>query len=155
MNLDRLALKIPPPVQTIMVAALMYAVRPLWPNGAWQLPAAPWWLLAFVVAALVIGLAALTAFGRAGTTKTPLHPERASQIVRSGIYAHSRNPMYLALLLLLAAWAVWCGHLLSWLGLPLLVWSLTRLQIVPEERILTAKFGAEYTAYQAQVRRWL
>lgn len=32
---------------------------------------------------------------------------------------------------------------------------ITRFQIVPEERILAARFGAEYAAYAARVPRWL
>jgi protein-S-isoprenylcysteine O-methyltransferase Ste14 len=32
---------------------------------------------------------------------------------------------------------------------------LTRFQIVPEERLLAAKFGASYEAYRRAVRRWV
>jgi protein-S-isoprenylcysteine O-methyltransferase Ste14 len=30
-----------------------------------------------------------------------------------------------------------------------------RFQIIPEERVLSAMFGAAYSEYQAEVRRWL
>ena len=32
---------------------------------------------------------------------------------------------------------------------------ITRLQIVPEERALQARFGAAYDAWRARVRRWI
>jgi protein-S-isoprenylcysteine O-methyltransferase Ste14 len=32
---------------------------------------------------------------------------------------------------------------------------MNRFQIAPEERALEARFGAQYTAYRARVRRWL
>jgi protein-S-isoprenylcysteine O-methyltransferase Ste14 len=32
---------------------------------------------------------------------------------------------------------------------------LTRFQIVPEERALSAKFGEQFDAYRQRVRRWL
>jgi protein-S-isoprenylcysteine O-methyltransferase Ste14 len=38
--------------------------------------------------------------------------------------------------------------------LELVVW-LDRFQIQPEERALLARFGAEYSHYMTQVRRWI
>jgi protein-S-isoprenylcysteine O-methyltransferase Ste14 len=32
---------------------------------------------------------------------------------------------------------------------------ITRFQIIPEERVLTSLFGAEYEAYKGRVRRWV
>jgi protein-S-isoprenylcysteine O-methyltransferase Ste14 len=32
---------------------------------------------------------------------------------------------------------------------------MTRYQIKPEERALSAKFGPEFAQYMAQVRRWI
>ena len=47
------------------------------------------------------------------------------------------------------------GALSAILGLPAFVGYITRFQILPEERILEAKFGSACTAYRARVRRWL
>ena len=41
------------------------------------------------------------------------------------------------------------------LGAPVFVLYLNRFQIGPEEAALRRRFGAEYVAYTAQVRRWL
>ena len=63
--------------------------------------------------------------------------------------------MYLGIALLLAAWATYLAHALALVAWPLFIAYLTRFQIVPEERHLREKFGPEYAAYQAHVRRWL
>jgi protein-S-isoprenylcysteine O-methyltransferase Ste14 len=150
--------KIPPPVWWLLAAVAMWLadrwvpVLRLDADVAWPLRA----LLAGAIALAGLALVgeALLRFRRAHTTMHPLHPEEASRLVVAGTYRYTRNPMYLGLLLLLAAWALWLGSLSVWLVLPLFVAALTRLQIVPEERALAAKFGADYRAYRGAVRRW-
>lgn len=63
--------------------------------------------------------------------------------------------MYVALTLLLVAWALWLGGWLVWAGPMALVLWLDRFQIRPEERAMEARFGGDYMRYRAQVRRWL
>jgi protein-S-isoprenylcysteine O-methyltransferase Ste14 len=94
-------------------------------------------------------------FRRIKTTVNPLHPERASSIVTTGIYQHTRNPMYVGIAFVLLGCFVAFGGLSALIGLPAFIWYITRFQIIPEERVLSAKFGGEYTAYLASVRRWL
>ena len=108
-----------------------------------------------VAVSLVIGVAALLGFRRARTTVNPLSPEKASALVVSGLYRWTRNPMYLAMLLLLIGWA---GLIANWAALailPLFVIYLNRFQIEPEERALRARFGEEFDNYCRKVRRWL
>ena len=52
--------------------------------------------------------------------------------------------MYFGLVLLLAAYYLYGPMLLSPIGLILVIWFLTRFQILPEERILHRKFGEQY-----------
>lgn len=63
--------------------------------------------------------------------------------------------MYVGLLLSLAGWAAYLWHLLPVIGLPLFAWYITEFQIKPEERILASRFGAQFTEYLSQVRRWV
>ena len=63
--------------------------------------------------------------------------------------------MYLGLFLVLAGWA---AHLANAAALPgplLFALYVTRFQILPEERALTARFGAEFDAYKLRTRRWI
>ena len=47
------------------------------------------------------------------------------------------------------------GNAAAFLGLPLFVVYITAFQIQPEERVLSAQFGAPYLQYFQQVRRWI
>ena len=107
------------------------------------------------LAGLAIGTIAFFQVRRAGTTVNPRKPHEASALVTSGVYRFSRNPMYLADVLLLAAWAAWLASAAALIGLPLFIVYLNRYQIELEERALQARFGAAYAAYRATVRRWL
>jgi protein-S-isoprenylcysteine O-methyltransferase Ste14 len=102
-----------------------------------------------------LALAAFAQFLRARTTIDPFKPERASTLVTHGVYRLTRNPMYVSLLLLLLAHAIhlWAPPALA--GPVAFAAYVTRFQIIPEERALEAKFGAEFCEYKRRVRRWL
>ena len=147
--------KIPPPVVGLLVAGLMWGLA-AWPP-ALGLPAGVRLPLAAALAVAGVGfdILGLVAFRRHRTTINPLRPERTSALVTGGVYRITRNPMYVGLALLLTAWAVWLSALWPFAGPALFVAYINRFQIVPEERVLEEKFGDEFRAYAARVRRWL
>jgi len=112
--------------------------------------AAAFWLSGFVVSVL-----GFLAFRRAKTTVNPVQPDKASSIVSAGIYGFTRNPMYVGLTCLLLGWTVYLAVPWTLLGPIVFVLYMTRFQIQPEERVLTAKFGREYGDYKDRVRRWV
>jgi protein-S-isoprenylcysteine O-methyltransferase Ste14 len=63
--------------------------------------------------------------------------------------------MYVALTLLLCAWAAWLLSPGSALGPLLFALFIDRFQIVPEERAMRARFAEAYDAYRLRTRRWL
>lgn len=147
--------KIPPPVVAVLVAAAMWAVSSFQPS----LPLAPT-VRQFAAAALAIvgvtfDLLGLFAFRRSETTVNPLKPSKASALVTGGVYRITRNPMYVGLAFVLTAWAVHLSMLWPFVGPVLFVLYITRFQIAPEEQAMRSKFGEEYAAYAARVRRWL
>lgn len=150
-----LKLKIPPPVYALLVAAFMWFLNSTVPVFYWIKE--PWNALAFALVAvgICIDLYAVSLFWRAKTTVNPLKPDNSQSIVESGLYRFTRNPMYLGMLFILAGFAVWLGSLTPLLGLPLFVLLITIQQIIPEEQILTNKFGQPYLDYKHRVRRWL
>jgi protein-S-isoprenylcysteine O-methyltransferase Ste14 len=99
--------------------------------------------------------AGLLSFRHARTTVNPMKPQSAASLVRSGVYSISRNPMYLGLLVVLFAWAAYLSTVWALLGPLVYVLYINRFQIAPEERILSAKFGASYAEYKARVRQWI
>ena len=110
---------------------------------------------AIVLLALSLMLASGYQFRTVRTTVNPLTPDQTSQLVTNGIYAFSRNPMYVSFVLLLVALAIYLGHFYAY-GLPLVfAWHITRVQIMPEETALHLLFGKEYEHYCANVRRWI
>jgi protein-S-isoprenylcysteine O-methyltransferase Ste14 len=107
-----------------------------------------------VAAGFLIGILGVATFRRAKTTVDPTKP-RASSLVTWGVYAVSRNPMYLGGLIMLLGWALFLSNALAFLFLPAYILYINRFQIAPEERALTSLFGATYAAYQVRARRWL
>jgi len=153
--LRALELKVPPVAQFFVAAGIMWLLARLVPRASFTFPGQ---LLAASVVLLVaglVGMAGVRAFARAETTFNPLRPDGATRLVAHGIYRRSRNPMYLALLLALAAWGILLGNAAALPVLPAFVAVVTRLQIHPEERALATMFGEDFAAYARQVRRWL
>lgn len=140
---------------TLLGALGMWLIARYFPATPLEIPYRPALCSALVISAGVLDLAALLAFHRAKTTASPLRPEASSVLVVSGLYRHSRNPMYCGLLLMLGAWACYLAQALPFLVLPVFVLAMNRFQIIPEERILAARFGASYAVYLKTVRRWI
>jgi protein-S-isoprenylcysteine O-methyltransferase Ste14 len=84
----------------------MWGVARTLPSRRIAGPARIWIALAVAALAVVIALAAVAAFLRARTTINPTTLPASSSLVTAGVFGISRNPMYLSLLSLLVAWAV-------------------------------------------------
>ena len=140
-----------------LCGAFAWGIAYAWPAGLIALPSSLRLALvaSLAVLGLLLNLRPKLAFGRAGTTVNPLRPASSCVLVTAGLHRVSRNPMYLGHALLLAAWACWLRHPAALVGVPLYLVYVTRYQILPEERALSATFGAAYDAYRARVRRWL
>ena len=108
-------------------------------------------LLALIGQAIRIGTIGLAYIIRGGKDRLPY----ADTLVTSGIYAHTRNPMYLGNAFLLAGLAIATD---SWvfvlIGVPIAV-ALHVTMIAAEEDFLRGKFGAEFIDYcRATPRIW-
>jgi len=142
-----------PPLLLVVLAALGMARLPAAPARPPSLQSVAALLL--MLAGVAVCVAGVLAFRRDRTTVDPMHPEQASRLVIVGVYRHSRNPMYLGFVIALAGWALWLGSPLAAGVVAGVALYLDRLQIVPEERALQARFGEAFTGYCRQVRRWL
>jgi protein-S-isoprenylcysteine O-methyltransferase Ste14 len=92
-------------------------------------------------------------FKKVGTQVPTNQP--ASELVISGVYRFSRNPMYMGMVSFLFGIGICAGSL--WLGaaaLPLI--GCLAFYVVPrEEAYMERAFGSKYLDYCKKVRRWL
>jgi len=127
-------------------------------NRRWPVPIAAGSLttiagVVFVLGWMALAFASIGQFRRSKTSIVPIRP--AAAFVLAGPYHYTRNPMYVSLALLTVAGGLFLN---TWWPIVMLVPTLAFVQqfvIVPEERYLQRRFGAEYEAYTHRVRRWL
>lgn len=151
----RLELKVPPDVVALVTAGVMWLVSMVTPSLDVRLVYRVLVASVLFVPAVVLVVTARTAFARARTTFDPTAPERSSHLVTTGVYRLTRNPMYLGTLLALLAVGALLSNPLSFILCAAFVLYMNRFQIVPEERVLGARFGRAYEAYAHKVRRWI
>jgi protein-S-isoprenylcysteine O-methyltransferase Ste14 len=142
-----------PPTLTLaafLIGGGLEWLRPTCIHGGW-LRSVFGLLLAAGGVALIA--AAMRQFRAAGTN---IETDRPSEvIVTTGLYARSRNPIYVAMAVILVGLGLAVDSL--WviaMVVPLL--GVLRFGVIArEERYLTRKFGEPYRAYTAAVRRWV
>jgi protein-S-isoprenylcysteine O-methyltransferase Ste14 len=151
----RLQLKVPPLLLTILFGIAMWGISLVTP--ALELPTtvrgATCVLL--ITFGMVVVVAGAISCRRVGTTVNPTTPESSSALVVDGIYQFTRNPMYLGMLLWLAAFSTWLANLYAMALCIAFVFYMNRFQIGPEERALETLFGDSYRDYCERVRRWI
>ncbi len=143
-----------PPILQVVVLAAAFALEHLVPlsamprQGAWH--SAGWAVFTLGFALAISGIAH---FRKVGTAVDPT--ARARVLAASGIYAFTRNPMYLGVTVAFLGLAFALGS--TWLLILSLIMpaALYKLAIAPEEAYLRRRFGADYERYCARVRRWL
>jgi len=152
---DRAAIHTQPPLIFFACLGMGILLEYIFPfrfiTGAW-----PVRIISGCFILLASGLIAVSAFMALNKNKTSFNPAKSTKkIVCEGSFRFSRNPLYLALLLLLGVAAVVAGSV--WLVLAILILFILfeRFAIRPEEKYLTDKFGEDYLNYKASVRRWL
>lgn len=106
-----------------------------------------------VIVAIAIGLLAIVQMKLRRTTLAPFG--KPAQLVATGVFRFSRNPIYLADVILLAGLYIYWGAILALPMVPLFALILRDYFIIGEERRLAETFGAKYDAYAARTRRWL
>lgn len=106
----------------------------------------------------LVGLGVILTLGAAAQmalARTTVIPRRdPSSLVTTGLFAWSRNPIYLSDLIILLGAILWLDAILA---LPLLagfVWLIQTRFIHDEEARLTLAFGPEFDLWAARTRRW-
>ena len=142
-----------PPVWLVACIAAAWALANHAPVLGVALPfqeVAGWTLIVLGAALMVYSIAAFWRF------KTSVIPRQTpSALIDQGPYRISRNPIYLADLLILAGIVLLLGALSALVTVPMFWAAIHYRFILPEETVLKETFGAAYETYCASVRRWL
>lgn len=147
-------LKLPPVLVFVIFSGLMYVVSWFLPVGDFDFFGRLFLMIILLAIAAIVALFSLAQFFLLKTSVDPRTPSKASKLVTNGIYRYTRNPMYLALLLVLLALGLWLGNAFNALLTAGFVGYMNRFQIIPEEEALIDLFSKEYQQYCTQVRRW-
>ena len=101
---------------------------------------------------VLIGVA-LGLFRASKTRAEPWQP--ASSLVNRGIYRFTRNPMYLGMAMLSLGIAMAFTSVPGAVLVSVALIIVDRVVVTREEAYLKRRFGQDYIAYMASVRRWL
>lgn len=102
---------------------------------------------------IILNMLAIVEFRKHHTTIQPHN--MPTSLIRSGIFKHSRNPIYLAGVLILTGSILLFDAVLALPLIPIFVWVLEKRFIVPEENRLRREFRADFAKYTEQTRRWI
>ena len=133
-------------------AAVLEARYPIalgMPSFAWAMASGA----AVMLTAVTIAGAAMMQMKKHRTTVEP--GQRPATLVTSGIFARTRNPIYLAMVLFVLAIALMADAGWFILAAIVLCIALDRIVIASEQRMIGEAFGEEYAAYRRRVRRWI
>ncbi len=150
---DNPGVRVPPPILLIVVVLVGYGLQQAW---ALELPSwsgwsgAGWGLIGVGLAILITGW---VQFYRAKTNI--LHNKPSSNVIQSGLYRFSRNPIYVSGLLLQLGIALLLNNLWIVLLVPVSKLVFDRYVIAREEAYLERAFGEVYLDYKRTIRRWL
>ena len=146
---------IPPPlfyVLTFLAAIFIQKKVPV-SNAFFHTSAAKIIGIILMVASLFFLFTSLRQFFVTKNTVILIKPARSLQT--TGIYAVSRNPMYVGLALLYLGITCFIGNWWNIIFLPLLIIIIQEYIIKREEKYLELAFGQQYKEYKNKTRRWL
>jgi protein-S-isoprenylcysteine O-methyltransferase Ste14 len=104
------------------------------------------------LAGLILFVLSLISFGR--SFRVGIDPDHPDKLVTTGIFAFSRNPIYVAFGFVLLGQFLLFSNWILLAYLLAAVWLFHR-QVLREEEFLKKHYGQEYFEYSAQVRRYL
>lgn len=143
-----------PPFWMLGCCTIAYAQSRLFPMGlSLAHPVTSFFAGLCVGAGLVLTALAVFEFKRHRTTVVP--HQTATHLIQTGVFKFSRNPIYLADVLILLGMVLWWDAILSLVLVPTLFWVLEKRFVLPEEDRLRRQFRVEFARYAQKTRRWL
>ena len=141
-----------PPVAWLGLAVLGYVVQWLIPGP--RLLTEPFQNIGPSIFMLGLGLILLAGY-KFATRRTNIHAFRdPEKLITDGIFAYTRNPIYLGLTIMLIGLAVYWNAVSALLA-PAAFFAIANFYYAPQEEAAAERvFGVDYVAYRHRVRRW-
>ena len=137
----------------ILVSIALHFIAPLsLPQGILRQVIIPVGIL-LIITGISLVVLARRQFAQFQQPTDPGHP--TTKVITTGVFAISRNPLYLGSVLLLMGIALALNVMWALVMLLLSTILCHYILIIPEEQYLAEKFGDEYKEYTDSVHRWL
>lgn len=142
-----------PPLLLVLTWVAMILLAVVWPLGD------PFPMPLRMIGGVLAGLGLLLSVKGARTFRLVgtniMTFDKPDKIVTTGLFARSRNPMYLGFAICALGGAVALGSVTALIAAILFSITLDRWYVRFEETVMRETFGAEFDAYCSRVRRWL
>lgn len=146
-------LKIPPPIIALfLVISNFFLSKRI---DLIQLPNQTLISILILFIGIFILIIPVSKFVKSKTTIDPIKFKKVNNLVTSGIYKYSRNPMYLGLLMVIISTSIFYLTIFSITTPFIFYFWINRFQIKREEIFLTKKFGQKYISYKSKTRKWI
>ena len=148
-----LKIKIPPPIIVIFLILAVYFSSNL--TIGFDLPFKKTISLLLLFIGLLIIFIPVFQFIKSKTTINPQSFKNVNNLVSSGIFKISRNPMYLGMLIIISSTVVYYFNYFSIFAPFIFYFWINEFQIKREEKKLEEKFGSDYKKYKSKTKRWI
>ena len=146
-------IKIPPPlIVLVLIVSIYFSSKKI---DLINIPLQLEISIFILSAGILIFVNPVLQFIKSKTTVNPIQFEEVNQLVTSGIFKYSRNPMYLGMLMIVLSTSIFYLNIYSILTPLLFILWINKFQIKREEEFLIEKFGDEYLSYKKKTRRWI
>ena len=146
-------LKIPPPILVLILGISNYFSSKK--IDLINLPNQTLLSILMLFIGILILIIPVSNFVKSKTTIDPIKFKKVNNLVTSGIYKYSRNPMYLGLLMIIISTSIFYLTIFSITTPFIFYFWINRFQIEREEIFLTKKFGQKYISYKSKTRKWI
>ena len=147
------AVKFPPPLVFLICLLGGFGINAIWPVGLIESAIMSYAGGTLVLLALIVLALLGFKFRQERVSIEPWKP--TSKIMSTGLYAYSRNPIYLVFCIMVVGIGVTLNSFWIFISFVPAAFIVYHTAIAKEEKYLEQKFSEEYREYKSKVRRWL
>lgn len=142
-----------PTIFMLLWAVTSFGLQRIWPLYLVELPYLDQTGKVMAVLGGLLMVWAQIVMARHGATTE--HSKPSTTLVTTGPFRVSRNPIYLAMVMIFTGLALAYSNAWGLIMVIAFAGAVRRFTVLPEEAYLDRQFGATYAEYRSSVRRWL